>query len=39
MNVKKRVKRKKTPLTVAGKKKKTVPKGWCYKLVLLLRQP
>jgi hypothetical protein len=29
---------KKTTLTVAGKKKKTVPKGWCSKLGLLLKQ-
>jgi hypothetical protein len=33
---KKGKKKKKTPLTVAGKK--TVPKSWCYKFGLLLRQ-
>jgi hypothetical protein len=38
-NLPKRVKRKGATLTVAGKKKKTtVPKGWCSKLGLLLRQ-
>jgi hypothetical protein len=38
-NLPKRV-RKRTTLTVAGKKKKkkTVPKGWCSKLGLILRQ-
>jgi hypothetical protein len=33
----KRAKRKGATLTVAGLKKKTVPKGWCSKIGLLLR--
>jgi hypothetical protein len=37
-NLPKRMRKKGVTMTVAGKKKKTVPKGWCSKLGLLLRQ-